>query len=486
MTHTSLGHRLAPRPYSTARALQAIACACAIAFGTGILTQPTHAAPPLPDPTLSGIEHIVLVMMENRSFDHLLGWLPNADGKQSGLTFLDRTNGSHATFPLAPDFQGCAYNDPDHSYAGSRAEYNNGLCDGWLRAGKNDRFAIGYYRQADLPFLGQAAPAWTVCDRYFSSILSSTYPNRIIQHAGQTDRLANSTAISTLPTIWDRLSDAGLTARYFYSDVPIIALWGTKYLPIVRPISGFLSDCTAGTLPAFSWVEPKILSEELGTSADYHPFSDVRNGEAFLNQVYDAMRNSPQWQSTVLIINFDEGGGFFDHVPPGLAPVPAGEQSLGNDGRLGFRVPCLVISPWSRRGYVASGVYDHASVLKMIEWRWNLPALTVRDGGANNLAEVLDFSAKSLVTPAFTLPAGPFPNACTNKLGFTGTNGLSLSWPHAATLQTAPTVLGPWTALPDASPPYSVAPTNGSQFFRVNDDWSDLSSLAAFFGFFVY
>ena len=468
--------------------LRAILLAGAVAFVGGIFPiAPTAGeAASLPDPPTSGIEHVVLVMMENRSFDHFLGWLPNAEGRQSGLSFLDRTNGTHPTFPLAPDFQGCRYNDPDHSYAGGRVEYNGGACDGWLRAGNNDVFSIGYYVKNDLPFIGQAAPAWTVCDQYYAPIMASTYPNRIIQHAAQTDRLDNSLAISSLPTIWDRLSDAGISARYYYTDVPMIALWGAKYLPIVRPITGFMADCTNGTLPGFSWVEPKFSSEELGTSGDDHPFSDIRNGEAFLNKVYNAVRNSPQWDSTVLVINFDEWGGFFDHVPPTLAPVPPGEQALGNDGRRGFRVPCLVISPWSRRGFVAKGVYDHTSVLKLIEWRWNLPALTVRDAGANNLAEVLDFSSKNVSTPAFTVPAGPFASVCTNKLAFTGTNGLSLTWPHASTLQTAPTVVGPWRNLTNALPPYPVATTNGFQFFRVNDEWSDLSSLAAFYGFFVY
>src|SRR2546426_11854333 len=101
--------------------------------------------------------------------------------------------------------KGCGHPDPDHSYQGGRVEYNNGACDGWLRAGSNDEYAIGYYTQADLAFLGGAAPAWTTCDAYFSAILAGTYPNRIYQHAAQTDRLDNSILpFSTFPTIWDR------------------------------------------------------------------------------------------------------------------------------------------------------------------------------------------------------------------------------------------------------------------------------------------
>ena len=132
----------------------------------------------LPDPTTCGIEHVIVFMMENRSFDHFLGWLPGANGRQAGLTYLDAAGGAHSTFPLAPDFQGCGYADPDHSYTGGRVEYNDGACDGWLRA--NDVFSIGYYRQQDLAFLGRAVPDWVSFDRYFCSILGPTFPTASI------------------------------------------------------------------------------------------------------------------------------------------------------------------------------------------------------------------------------------------------------------------------------------------------------------------
>src|SRR5947209_6025504 len=194
---------------------------------------------PLPDPASCGIEHIIVFMVENRSFDHFLGWLPGADGRQAGLTYADSSGVPHPTFPLAPDFQGCSYNDPDHSYAGGRVEYNDGACDGWLRA--NDVFSIGYYRQEDLPFLGRAVPDWTSFDQYFCAILGPTFPNRIYQHAGQTDRIENSTAISQLPTIWDRLAARGLRGRYYYADLPFLGLWGAKYVPIGRPMAAAAS-----------------------------------------------------------------------------------------------------------------------------------------------------------------------------------------------------------------------------------------------------
>jgi phospholipase C len=367
----------------------------------------------LPIPQRSGIEHIVNVMMENRSFDHLLGWLPGADGRQAGLTYTDRAGAPLSTYPLAPDYQGCGLSDPDHSYAGGRIEYNGGLCDGWLRAGENDRFAIGYYVKDDLSFLGNAAPAWTTCDRYFTSIMAGTYPNRVYQHAAQTDRLGNQLLpISNLPTIWDRLADHTISRKYYFSDFPFLALWGTKYVGISRPVSDFFSDCRAGTLPSVSFVEPRFAGEHLGLSNDYHPHGDIRNAEAFLNSVYEAVISSPNWSSTVLVINFDEWGGFFDHVPPPTAAIPTADAALGSDGLMGFRVPALVISPWSPRGTVAHGTYDHTSVLKMIEWRWNMRPLTVRDANASNLADLLDFDAPNLNAPRFTVPGGPFGTIC--------------------------------------------------------------------------
>jgi len=388
---------------STATAAGAVALGCRDSW---IATPPP--APLLqaevPDPATTGIEHIVVFMMENRSFDHFLGWLPGADGRQAGLTYSDAGGAPHATFPLAPDFQGCGYADPDHSYAGGRVEYDDGACDGWLRA--NDVFSIGYYRQEDLAFLGHAVPDWTSFDQYFCSILGPTFPNRIYQHAGQTDRIANTATISLLPTIWDRLAARGVSARYYFSDVPFLGLWGAKYLPISRPIDAFYFACAAGSLPHVAFVDGSFLQELTGTGADDHPFGDVRAGEAMMNRIYRAVTQSPAWGRTVLVINFDEWGGFFDHVPPAVAPIPPADLAAGNaDGRRGFRTPTLLVSPFARRAYTSHALYDHTSVLRMIEWRWGLNPLTVRDATANNLAAELDFTqADPAPPPVYAVP----------------------------------------------------------------------------------
>ena len=130
------------------------------------------------------------------------------------------------------------------------------------------------------------------------------------------------------------------------------------------------------------------ISGPFGTSSDYHPLSDIRLGDEFLHQVYEAVTRSPNWERTVLVVNFDEWGGSADHIAPSVAPDLRPEHGLR-----GFRVPCLVASPLARRGHVAHGEYDHASVLRMIEWAFDLEPLTPRDAAAANLADVLDLGS---------------------------------------------------------------------------------------------
>jgi phospholipase C len=390
------------------------------------------ASAALPPPAKSGIEHVIVVMMENRSFDHFLGWLPHADGKQAGLSYADPQGAQHATFHQT-QFNGCGFTDPDHSYAGGRLQYNGGKMDGFLSDTANDTFAISYYTARDRPFMSSLAQAYTTCDRYFCSVLAPTYPNRFFQHAGQTDRLDDALTKSTLPTIWDQLNHPdGPTGRYYYSDVPFVALWGGTYSSISFPFSAFLSDVAIGKLPNVSYVDPKFAGEADGTSADDHPLADIRAGDAFLSQVFHAVASGPGWDKTVLVINYDEWGGFFDHVVPhritagvpvGAAPSSGVDTDLNSKGQVlsGFRVPCIVVSPFSRIGAKQAAVthdfYDHTSVLKLIEWRWGLQPLTQRDAShaptdPGNLATVLNFSQP--VTKVPKLPVLPpfTPTAC--------------------------------------------------------------------------
>ena len=386
------------------------------------------ARPLLPSPKSSGIDHVVVVTMENRSFDHMMGWVPGADGKQAGLIYTDKFGVEHPTRqaplidpadPLSRDFQGCGHADPDHSYEGGRTQFNGGACNGWLLTGVNadnavtDDYPIWYYTDADLQFFAGAAHDWTICDQYFSSIMGPTFPNRIYSHSAQTDRIENSFELSTLPTIWDRLAERRVSAGYYFSDVPFLALWGAKYQPISHRLSTFFEHCRTGRLPEVSYVEPRFLGENEGLSNDDHPHADLRNGQAFQNAIYEAVASSRHWKNTMIVFQYDEWGGFYDHVAPTIAPITEHERDvLQIDGLRGFRVPAMIVSPFAQRGHVANTVFDHTSVLRFIEWRWKLDPLTERDATAANLAEALDFSSRSLDAPAYVVDPASAPTLC--------------------------------------------------------------------------
>ena len=370
----------------------------------------------LPAPLASGIEHIVVTMMENRSFDHFFGWVPNADGKQAGLAYTDKSGIAHATYRLA-DFTGCG-SDPDHTYQGARVEVNGGAMDGFLRSGSDLR-AVGYYVEADRPFHSQLALNYTVLDRYFCSFLGPTSPNRMFVHAAASDRLDNTFFLSTLPTIWDRLAEAGVSRRYYFQNVNVLGTWGAKYDAIMGTLSDFFADAAAGKLPAVSMVEPKLSGSD-GRGNDDHPPADIRAGDAFLASLYRALTSAPTWKSTVWMITYDEWGGFFDHVPPRRAASAnaADTDVVGGKALLGLRVPVVVVSPLSRgtpsRNRVNSLIYDHTSVLKMIEWRWGLAPLSARDASDDiaNLALALDFNRHDASVPDLPQVVDPGFQGC--------------------------------------------------------------------------
>ncbi|MEI9982594.1 MAG: alkaline phosphatase family protein [Aliidongia sp.] len=261
-----------------------------------------------------------------------------------------------------------------------------------------------------MPFFAAAAQNWTICDNYFCSILGPTWPNRLYMHTGQTDRLTTGgntndtdSFVSILPTIWDAAAYGGVSARYYYSDAAYTALWGGSYTDISFPFDQFVADAAAGNLPSISYVDPLSVGEAQGTSADDHPLADIRNGQVFMNRVYQALSTSPNWAKTLLVINYDEWGGFADHVAPPMAPVSAHEASIGNvdtplnpDGTgmayLGFRVPCLLIGPRVSRGFLAHDQFDANAILNFITWRFGLQGLGIRATTSGNIGTAIDFT----------------------------------------------------------------------------------------------
>ena len=380
--------------------------------GGSILDLPAHGAP---------IDHVLVVMMENRSFDHYLGWLGSDEtyleaGRSAyGRRFSVDANQSQQyampggtavathrllTGPETNPFRGCPFGDPGHGWDAGRAQRDGGfLADG----SGNDAFALGYYAADDLPFYAALARRFTIFDRYHCSLLGPTYPNREYMHSAQSGGLksnlfppeAGYAAGFDWPTIWDKLAAAMVPARYYYSDLPFTALWGSHLAGITSPVARYFEDAAAGTLPNVAFVDPGFLGDG---ETDEHPLGDVRAGQHFVSQVVKAFVESPNWQRGVLFLTYDEWGGFFDHVPPPTMPDDrASDVDEENFGQAGFRVPTRMISPYARPGFVDHQLYDHTSILRFIEWRFlGAPAhgtgrrrrnwwLTTRDLRANNI-----------------------------------------------------------------------------------------------------
>ncbi|HZN13477.1 MAG TPA: alkaline phosphatase family protein [Acidimicrobiales bacterium] len=376
------------------------ASAAAVALGSSYSWRSAAAALKPTALPASGVgapfDHVVVLMMENRSFDHLLGWLPGSNGRQAGLTYADTKGDIYPTYELAPDFQGCSYDDPDHSFAGGLTQYNRGQGGGFLKtAAPGDTFPIGYYAEHSRPVLSALARNYTVCDNYFCSVLGQTFPNRVYMMAARTDRDQNTFNQSTLPTIFDRVLGAGLEAREYFHDLPTTGLWGAKFATHLRPFAQFAVDAALGDLPAYTFISPEAVGEGQGITNDDHPHADLRAGDELFSTVYHALRNGPKWNKTVFVINYDEWGGFYDHVIP---PRATADNSVVPGSKYdfhlrGFRVPCVVISPFAPARVSHAGPFDHASVLKMVEWRFGLPPLAARDAAAVNLAEALDLTS---------------------------------------------------------------------------------------------
>jgi len=363
----------------------------------------------------AGIDHVIVVMMENRSFDHYLGALAMEgraiDGLTGGESNPDRDGAPVPVYHLDVHCQ----EDPPHGWSSSHDQFNEGRNDGFYKE-HADRVgealgqeALGYYTREELPIHYALADAFGVPERYFCSVMSSTWPNRLYGQAGTSDGQTNNDFPETasgafeFKTVYQALEEAGLDWAYYYTDVPFIGLFNDHWDDDrVGFVEDFLADAEAGNLPEFTWVDPGFLYN------DDHPPHHPGLGQMFLALVYEALARSPIWDRCLLVISYDEHGGFYDHVPP-----PKVEDDHAADGfdQLGFRVPSLVIGPWVRQG-VSHQVFDHASVLRYVCDRFGLEPWTTRIATANSIGEMLDGSRMALNDPleAVVLPAFEVPD----------------------------------------------------------------------------
>src|SRR3954451_7206076 len=393
----------------------------------------------LPTPQNMPIDHFVVLMMENRSFDHYFGWLPNADAVQS-RTYLDPDNGNapvntrHASTLGGAEWQGCGHPDPDHSWDGGRRQLGSALTnpksepDGFLE-GDNDEFALCYYDEGDLGFIHAAGREFTVFDRFHCSLMASTWPNRYYNWSAQSGgRRDNTPPADTLGNQWETLFDralksnpsnlpgisgSGLTARYYNSDLPFSAVWGPRAVPWTRPVADYYAACASGTLENIVIVDPPFRDGGGGdgVSADEHPLGDVRLGQAFMSDVVHAFLESPHWTNGALFIVYDEWGGFFDHVRPPSVPDARSSSDINQDfGQMGYRIPAVALSPYIPRGTVSHLQCGFESIIKMVTSTFNLGDLTVRDANANSIGLSFDFN-----NPNFNVPDLPDPERIVSR-----------------------------------------------------------------------
>jgi phospholipase C len=401
-------------------------------------------------------DHLVVVMMENHSFDNLLGALRRKNPLVDGLDFdgqghaLNSNPGSARlgaevlSFPLHTTAQA---KKVSQSWKATHEQIAGGAMSGFVESvGATE--PMGFYTPEALPFAYSLAETFTVANRWFCSVPGPTYPNRRFLLAG-TAFGGTTTGVDTLlddppphGTIFDQLSQHHISWYDYFTDIPMTSVIPSivlKHAGHHAPISKFFHDCQAGTLPAVSFVDPglgvigsvlnglpstvkdilELLGANFSSTDPGQTEEDPQNmdyGEAWAHGVVEAVLMSPKWNRTLLIYTYDEHGGYYDHVPPppALPPdsIPAKLQPgdpPGGYNMYGPRVPAIVVSPYSKAGGVSNLLYDHTSILATIEWKWNLPALTARDANANHVMDFLDPANPTLENPPFiqTPPTPP-------------------------------------------------------------------------------
>ncbi|HVU74137.1 MAG TPA: alkaline phosphatase family protein [Mycobacteriales bacterium] len=456
-------------------------------------------------------DHLVVVMMENHSFDNYFGMLPKrgqplADGFRFGPDGKP-TNSNPMALPDGRPGHITAYkmpsvcqmeSSPSQAWNASHQQVNGGRMDGFLRAEGNTDCAMGYWDDDTLPFYYSLASTFTLANRWFASAPCQTYPNRRFLMAGTAFGLVSSVVPGPFDappangTIFDRLNAHGISWANYFTDLPQTVLIPqiAKSNPTkLRPVAEFFTDCAAGTLPAVSFVDPDfglldvigshvpgdvITPKERANGADEENPQNIQLGEAFVAQVVNAVMSGAKWDRTLLVWTYDEHGGYYDHVPPPPAVKPDGippnigpKDVPGGYDMYGLRVPAVVVSPYAKPKAVTNVVHDHTSVLATIEAWWNLPPMTHRDAAATTLLDFLDLhNPPAFLDPPALTPAAVSPHllaACsTDDPGVKPVSDAKAATTHPTNRRshraaTAPTVRQPGgalaaTGLPDALP----------------------------------
>lgn len=375
------------------------------------------------------IDHFVLVMMENRSFDHYFG-----AGKAGGLDVdgfpADASNPDGKDNNIKPyhETKACI-NDVAHGWSAVHTQYHDGKMDGFvLTNNPGGGRAMGYFDSTDLAFYYGVAKAFGTSDRHFCSVLGPTWINRLFYVAatsfGRTNNAAPPSDVMAAhfdDNILGQLTKAGIDWKVYASDLTVFFIFGQFYvdhMDQMKTLDDYFADAKAGTLPAVAFVEP-TFSVKGASRNDEHPPGTPWQGEQFAHSVLTALMASPNWSRSAYIQSYDEHGGFYDHVAPpsacepdAYAPILNPPDPTAKFDRLGIRIPLLVASPWSKPGYVSHTVTDNTSMMRLIQARFGLGALTRRDANAWPMLDFFDFSKPALLTP----PILPQPQTRTDEI----------------------------------------------------------------------
>jgi len=391
--------------------LGAARASCAFSAGT-------HASASLgvDSKTLASIpiRHVIVMMKENRSFDHLLGKLHDRLPEVEAVpaTYSNPDPAGNPVFPTHATTTCIAF-DPNHQSQSVLACIDGGKMDGFVRnaaatTASDGTFAMSYYDATDLPYDYWLASNFALGDRHFASTASGTFANRDFMlfgaNAGVVDTGILYPSPST-PSIFQTLIAAGFTWGVYTDSGPLSdTLDWTAKDPGVHTMSDLFDALDKGTLPNVAFVDGVENVE------DDHPLADLQRGEAWTKNVVDHAMASPEWQRLALLWTYDEAGAFADHVPPPSACLAL--PSTSPFTLLGPRVPFAVISPWAKRGYVSHVVRDHTAITRFIEALFDLPALTARDANSDALLDMFDFTCgRDLSVPAAPAPGtGGCPN----------------------------------------------------------------------------